>query len=63
MITEPLTVSVPEAGRLLGLSKDSAYQAARRGQIPTLLIGGRLLVPKRAIEHMLETASRIAERA
>lgn len=40
-----LTITVPEAGRWLGLSRNSAYQAAARGEIPTLRIGGRLLVP------------------
>lgn len=40
-----LTISVPEAGGLLGLSRNSSYDAARRGEIPTLKVGKRLLVP------------------
>lgn len=40
-----LTITVPEAGNLLGLGRGSAYGAARRGEIPTLKIGGRLVVP------------------
>ena len=40
-----LTIDVPEAGRLLGLGRNAAYEAARRGEIPTLRIGQRLLVP------------------
>lgn len=43
----PLTYSVPVAGALLGLSRNSAYEAAQRGDIPTFWIGGRLLVPRR----------------
>lgn len=40
-----LTVDVETAGAALGLSRPSAYAAANRGEIPTLRIGGRLLVP------------------
>lgn len=40
-----LTISVPEAGELLGVGKDAAYRAAERGEIPTLKIGRRLVVP------------------
>ena len=44
----------PECGRLLGLSKNSTYEAARRGEIPTVRIGKRLLVPRKALLKMLE---------
>lgn len=44
-IKERATVTVPEAGKLLGISRDAAYGAAARGEIPTLRIGRRLLVP------------------
>lgn len=40
-----LIVTVPEAGALLGLSRNSAYDAAKRGEIPTLKLGNRLVVP------------------
>jgi excisionase family DNA binding protein len=48
------TISVPEAGEILGISRNAAYEAARAKQIPTLKIGGRLLVPRAALEQMLE---------
>lgn len=38
-------VDVPTAGRLLGLGRSAAYEAARRGEIPTLRIGRRTVVP------------------
>lgn len=41
----PPTITVEHAGRLLGISRRSAYRAAHRGQIPTLRLGRRLLVP------------------
>jgi excisionase family DNA binding protein len=41
----PPTVSIDEAGEMLGISRRSAYRAAARGEIPTLRLGRRLLVP------------------
>ncbi|WP_410558577.1 helix-turn-helix domain-containing protein [Actinomadura fulvescens] len=52
------TISVPEAGRLLGLSRPSAYEAAKRGDIPTLRVGRRLLVPTAPLLDMLGLTSR-----
>ena len=40
-----LTVSVPDAGRLLGLSNNATWQAIYRGEISSLIIGRRRLVP------------------
>jgi excisionase family DNA binding protein len=54
---EKLVLSVPEAGRLLGLSRNSAYEAAGRGDIPTIRIGGRILVPRIALLRMLEVTT------
>jgi len=31
--TKELTLSVPEAGRKLGLGRDASYEAARRGEL------------------------------
>jgi hypothetical protein len=54
----PITISVPEAGkRYFGLSRNGSYDAARRGDIPTIKIGRLLRVPVRALERMLERAS------
>jgi Helix-turn-helix domain len=54
----PLTISVPEAGeKYFGLCRNAAYEAARRGDIPTIKIGRLLRVPVRALERMLDRAS------
>lgn len=55
----PPTLSVEHAGRLLGLSRGSAYRAATRGDIPTIRIGRRLLVPTAKLLTLLgiETTS------
>lgn len=53
---QPKVMTVPEAGKLLGISRNSAYDAARRGEIPTLRIGKRLLVPIAAFNRLLDQA-------
>jgi excisionase family DNA binding protein len=55
---ERQTYSVPEAGEIVGLGRSSAYQAAARGDLPTLRIGKRLLVPRKALENLLEGDAR-----
>lgn len=52
---EVLTVSIPEAGRLLGnFHRNTAYRLAKEGVIPTVQIGGKARVPKAALHKMLE---------
>jgi excisionase family DNA binding protein len=41
-----LTFSVEEAGEILGLCKQTAYVAVRNGDIPSITIGRRIVVPK-----------------
>ena len=54
---EPKTLTVPEAGRVyFDLGRNASYEAARRGEIPTIRIGRLLRVPVLALERMLETA-------
>ena len=48
------TVSIPEAGRVcFGLSRNSSYAAARKGDIPTIKVGGSLYVPTSALRKIL----------
>jgi len=54
MELERLTLTVEEAGELLGISRALAYEMARTGRLPTLRFGKRIVVPKKAIENMLE---------
>jgi len=53
MVNEMKAVSVTEASRLLGISRNLAYEAIRRGEIPSVKIGGRILVPTEALDKML----------
>ena len=47
------TTTVPIAGKLLGLSRNKAYEAASRGDIPTLRFGKRIVVPTMPLRRML----------
>ena len=53
----PKTMSVPEAGKHLGLGKNGSYASAARGEIPVLRFGSRLRVPVVALERMLSEAT------
>jgi excisionase family DNA binding protein len=47
------TVTVPEAGRALGLTRHGAYEAAKRGEIYTIRFGRLLRVPKAWLNNVL----------
>jgi len=49
-------MSIPEAAKYLGIGRNSAYEAARSGQIPTIRIGRLLRVPVVALERILDRA-------
>ena len=51
---ERRTVSVRQA---LGVGRNQAYAAAQRGELPTIKIGNRVLVPVAALERMLQGAA------
>ena len=48
-------VSVAEAAKLLGIGRNLAYNAIQRGEIPSVRVGGRILVPLEALDQMLDT--------
>ncbi len=50
----PLAVSVPEAARLLGLSRSTTYTAVKNGDIPSVRVGGRILVPMNRLLALIE---------
>lgn len=53
------TLSVPEAGRkYFDLGRNSSYEAARKGEIPTIRIGRIIRVPVVALERMLSQAGK-----
>ena len=56
--TESLVYDVPTAGKLLNLSRATAYSLAAQGIIPTIRLGKRIVVPKKALEKMLTEAGK-----
>jgi hypothetical protein len=46
--------SIPEAGKMCGLSRGSSYAAAKAGHLPVVWIGRRGIVPRAALEAMLD---------
>jgi hypothetical protein len=58
------TVSVPEAGKVFyGLARNAAYDAAKRGDIPTISIGKIKRVPVAPIAERLGLQTRFVEAA
>ncbi len=55
-LTSRQTLSIEEASRALGISRASAYRAARSGEIPVIRVGNRILVPKTALRRFLGSA-------
>jgi excisionase family DNA binding protein len=56
MTTTRLTLSVEEAGELLGISRGLAYELVRKGELPSLRLGRRLVVPRAALQSILSEA-------
>lgn len=50
---ERLTLTVEEAAEVLGIGRTLAYESVQRGDLPTVRIGRRLLVPRAAIATLL----------
>jgi len=51
--SERLTFTVEETGRILGIGRGPAYAGVRRGEIPSLRFGRRIVVPRAALERLL----------
>jgi excisionase family DNA binding protein len=50
----PLTLSVTETANRLGISRAFAYELVARGELPCLRFGRRVVVPRRALERLVE---------
>ena len=53
-LATPLTMSVPDAGKkYFGLSRGASYEAAYRGELPTIVSGKLIRVPVAQLEKKL----------
>lgn len=55
-MTDRLVLSVAEAAEALGVSDDLVYELTARGELPCLRFGRRKVIPRRAIELLVEAA-------
>ena len=53
-IDKRLCITVPEAAEMLAISRNFAYQSVREGKIPSIRFGKRILIPRVALEKILE---------
>ena len=50
-----LAVSVAEAAKMLGIGRTMAYRCVRSGELPSVTLGGRILVPLSALERLVDS--------
>ena len=43
----------PDTGKLLKIGRNAVYEGISRGEIPSVRVGGRILVPLQALRRML----------
>ncbi len=55
-----LVFSVEETAVLLGISRAFAYELVARGEIPSLRLGRRIVVPRVSIDELVARAARLA---
>ena len=52
--TAKLAYSVPEVAKMLSISRASAYAYVRTGEIRSVTIGGRIIVPRKVLDELLD---------
>lgn len=52
--SQSLTLTIPQAAELLGISVSKAYEAAKAGDLPTVKLGARVLVSRRRLEELID---------
>jgi len=54
---ERQTMTVDEAAGVLGISRNLAYELVGRGELPSLRLGRRVLVPRASLERLLDVTT------
>ena len=52
--TDRRAMTVTQAANMLGISRALAYELVRRHELPAIHLGRRIIVPRHAIDTMLE---------
>ena len=53
LVGRKLAYSVPEVAEMLGISRASAYNYVRLGEIRSVTLGGRIVIPRHALDELL----------
>ena len=53
MSEPPVVYTIEQVAQMLGVGRSTAYDAARRGELPVVRLGRRLLVPKARLGELL----------
>ncbi len=53
MNDERLTLTVSEAAQLLGISRGTAYECVRAGELPSITLGRRVLIPGQRLDELV----------
>jgi excisionase family DNA binding protein len=59
-MTTRRTYTVLEVAEMLGISRSTAYLCVRRGEIPSLKLGGRVVISRTAFETFLAAAASVS---
>ena len=57
----PLMLSVPEIGKVLGISRAGAYELVRADSFPKIRIGNRIVVPRDKFIQWIETQTEVSD--
>ena len=58
-LAEPVAVRVPEAARLIGLSRSRLYELMRRGEVDYVKVGGATLIPYEGLRAFIARQRRL----
>ena len=51
---EPVALTVPATARMLRVGRNTLYDAVKRGEVPHIRIGRRILIPVAGLEAFLK---------
>ncbi len=53
---EQLTYSVADVARIFGVTPSHVWRLCQSGEIPSVRLGSRILIPRETIERLLEVS-------
>ena len=51
-------ITIKEMSAILGIGRNTAYEAVKKGEIPSVKVGRRILVPSKALDKWLESGGK-----